>query len=144
MPESENLQSQAPTEATEAILGDSALSTILPESNMSKEDRQRKEIDLIMQLPEVTQDLFLRANPNRIDLYDSAFTTGGELESYATYIHKKLITLKENQDYKEQKILRQLQQRIGSLHAQQKAALTERRVPGSYRRSTVKGTTSAA
>lgn len=62
-----------------------------------------------MQLPEITQDLFIKANPNNIDLYDSALTNGGELQSYATYIHKKLTQLKENQDYKEQTIMRQLE-----------------------------------
>lgn len=106
------------------------LTPILPEENISKEERQKREINLIMQLPEVTQDLFLKANPNRIDLYDSAFTTGGELESYATYIHEKLKTLKEDQDYKVQKVMMQLQQRIGSLQAKEKEALTAKRVPG--------------
>ena len=50
-----------------------------------------------MQLPEV-HELIKYANPNNIDLYQSAFTEGGELESYAMHIRKKLIQIKESQD----------------------------------------------
>lgn len=51
-----------------------------------------------MMLPEVKDELISKANPNSIDLYQSAFSKGGELESYAAHIRLKLIQLKEIED----------------------------------------------
>ena len=49
-----------------------------------------------MKLPEVNE-LLKHANPNNIDLYNSAFE-GGELHSYAAHIRKKLMHIKETED----------------------------------------------
>lgn len=65
------------------------------EPKRSEEEKYQSEIKLIMQLPEV-HELIKYANPNNIDLYQSAFTEGGELESYAKHIRKKLIQIKES------------------------------------------------
>ena len=63
----------------------------------------RNQIHLIMLLPEVKDELISKANPNSIDLYQSAFSPGGELESYSAHIRLKLIQLKELEDTMKQR-----------------------------------------
>ena len=63
----------------------------------------RNQIQLIMLLPEVKDELITKANPNSIDLFQSAFSSGGELESYSAHIRLKLIQLKELQDTMKQR-----------------------------------------
>ena len=62
------------------------------------------EIKIIMMLPEVKDELLKRANPNQFDLYQCAFNEGGELETYALYIHKKLLLLYENQQMEAKRV----------------------------------------
>ena len=83
---SEFEQSKASTAALEKKL-----------NKMSEEEKRDREIRIVMQLPEVRLELLKRANPHNFNLYDCAFGEGGELQVYATYIHKKLLQLRESQ-----------------------------------------------
>ena len=46
-----------------------------------------------MILPEVTQNLLRKANPQSFDLYDCVFIQGGELKFYCEKLREKLISM---------------------------------------------------
>ncbi len=60
-----------------------------------------------MKLPEI-HELLKHANPNNMDLYQSTFSAGGELESYAEHIRRKLIQIQESEVLAKRKLEKEL------------------------------------
>lgn len=88
---------QTPMQSTMASELEKSRQSMMFKRKMSEAEKKDQEIKTIMKLPEVTQELLKRANPNTMDLYQCSFMEGGELEAYARHLHKKLLHIFDQQ-----------------------------------------------